>query len=187
MSPRTLIVCTGLAILSGCATLDEGECRTADWYELGSRDGLAGQPLSRLHEHRKACAEYGVAPVEQRYRDGRDAGLREYCRLDNAVRLGLKGERYEGVCPPHIDPSFRDYNDAAYAVHQTKAEIGRIDALLDDKEKQLLDKKLSDAKRNELRKEIREQDRKRDNLRDELRQQERQLDWMMDEARRLGR
>jgi hypothetical protein len=169
----------GLAVLSGCATLSEKECRTVNWRDLGVKDGLMGHPAGRVEIHRKACAEYGIQPNEHQYLDGRDEGLREYCRIDNAFQSGLKGRQYQGVCPSTIDVLFRRCNDAAYSVYQSRSEIEQLNRNSSHKESQLREKKLTDAERHRLRDEIRDLDRKLSRLRDDLRNQERNLDDLM--------
>lgn len=106
--PVTLFRLAGVALavaLSGCASLSENECRTADWRGIGLQDGLQGKTLGELEEHRRACAEYTIAVSERPYLDGREEGLREFCRLDNAFRVGLNGQKYLGVCPPAWTPT----------------------------------------------------------------------------------
>jgi len=49
-APGLGIAC--VLILSGCTTMSEGECLTADWYEQGYRDGRQGYPASRVINHR---------------------------------------------------------------------------------------------------------------------------------------
>lgn len=183
MQPRHLITLAGLLILAGCATLNEDECRTANWHDLGVRDGRAGEPASRIEAHRKACSDYGIHPREREYLDGRAEGLRDYCQLDNAFRSGLSGHSYQGVCPAAVDGLFRRYNEAAYEVYQSRKEIERIDGELTDKERRLRDKKLPDAERDRLRNDIRDLDRRLSRLRDDLRYKERDLDRLMEEAR----
>jgi Mg2+ and Co2+ transporter CorA len=183
MIVRYLVLLAGIALLSGCASLSEGECRTADWYDLGVRDGRGGEPASRLHEHHKACAEYGVRPLDRRYMDGRAEGLRDYCRLENAVRIGLNGQQYQGVCTSAIDAEFRRHNEAAYDVYRLRKEIESADSSLAEKERRLREKKLSDEERGRIRQDIRDLDRKLERLRDELRDQERRLDRLMDSSR----
>jgi len=79
-----MAVCFGL--LGGCATIPEDQCAKVDWYDLGVTDGRAGQVADRLLRHREACAGVQVVPDEQRYLQGRQEGLAEYCRPDNAQR-----------------------------------------------------------------------------------------------------
>ena len=188
--PVTLFRLAGVALavaLSGCASLSENECRTADWRGIGLQDGLQGKALGELEEHRRACAEYSIAVSERPYLDGREEGLREYCRLDNAFRVGLNGQKYLGVCPPGLDADFRRLHTAAYDVHKLRKEIGGIDGQIDKKERQLRDKELTDKDRLRLHEEIRDLDRRRDRLREDLVYQERSLDRLMSETRRHNR
>ena len=183
MKLHSLILWAGLITLAGCATLNEQECRTANWHDLGVKDGSNGQPASRIETHRKACADYGIRPHERQYLDGRNKGLQEYCRIDNAFRSGLNGQQYQGVCPSTIDLLFRRCNEAAYAVYQSRKEIERLDRDSSSKDHQLKEKKLTDAERSRLRDEIHDLDHKLSRLRDDLRRQERRLDDLMVKAR----
>jgi hypothetical protein len=165
-----------LLALTGCATMNEDECHTADWRDIGRRDGRSGYPHSRLAEHREACMKHGVRPDERLYAEGRDQGLREYCKLDNAVRDGLAGRQYQGVCPSGIDRDFRDLNEAAYAVYSARKEISNVDNRIDNLENELRKDKTPDRRRMQIRDELRDLDRQRERLRDDLRWRERELD-----------
>jgi len=171
-----------LIVFTGCATLSQEDCRRGDWYGLGIKDGLAGEPSGRLYEHNKACYEYGIAVRDDAYFAGREQGLRDYCRLDNAFTVGLNGYPYHHVCPPAIDSAFAHYHAAAYAVHEIIADLDRIDSELSSKESQLHNKKLSDKDRSRIRDDIWNLDRNHDRLRDELYYRERQLDDLRREA-----
>jgi hypothetical protein len=170
-------------ILTSCATLSKEECLMGNWRDLGIKDGVNGEPAIRIEEHRKACAKHGIRPDERQYLDGRTEGLREYCQIDNAFWSGLKGRRYKGVCPPVINLLFRRYNEAAYAVYQTRKEIKQLNSELSTREIRLRHEETTDKERSHLRDEIRDRDRKLDDLRDDLRDQERMLDKLMEEAR----
>ena len=164
------------ASLSGCATLNRDECMTGDWYHLGTRDGSAGYPMSRLNEHRSACAEFGVYPDEAQYVAGRNAGLAAYCQPANAVRQGLAGNGYSGVCPLPMHYQFAELNRIAYAVHDAHERLESLERRQDGLEHQLHDKKLPDDKRRHLREELRDLDHDIDRARDELRWREFDLD-----------
>lgn len=178
LSPLLLIV------LSACATLNEDECRTANWQDIGRHDGRAGYTSARLAEHREACLKHGVKPDERLYAEGRKAGLRDYCVLENAVREGLEGRRYQGVCPAGVDRDFRDLNDAAHAVYSVRSEISSIDSRVDSLENELRSRKTTEKRRLDIRDELRELDRKRDRLRDDQRWRERDLDRLSDKLLR---
>ena len=83
------IVLLGL-LATGCASMDEDECRVADWRAIGYEDGASGRAASQLGERREACADHGVTPNFVAYRQGREEGLREYCTPAMGYRLGRK-------------------------------------------------------------------------------------------------
>lgn len=178
MSRKLLIL--QMLVLTGCATLNEDECRTTDWREQGLADGRAGHPATRLAEHHKACVEYKIVPDDGAYREGRKVGLEDYCVLGNAVREGSAGRRYQGVCPPAIDRDFRDLNYAAYAVQDLRSDLKRVDGQIDGLERKLRDDKTSDKRRVQIRDEIRTLDRQREQLHDDLRHAERHLQRLSD-------
>jgi hypothetical protein len=173
----------GLLVLAGCATMNENECRTADWYQIGLRDGRDGEPASHLEAHRRACAEYGIQPRNQRYLDGRDQGLAEYCKLGNAFRTGLNGQQYQGVCPAPADLDFLRYNMAAYTVYRLRNDVSQAQSALETKEYRLNKDKLSDKDAKRLRDDIHQLDHRLIRLRGELHEREQELGLLMDEAR----
>ncbi len=183
-STFTLLTC--FVLLTGCATLSENECRSANWYRLGAKDGQKGEPVGLLDEHKESCARYGIRPDENQYLAGREAGLRQYCQLGNAFRTGLNGEEYKGVCPLDVDADFRRYNTSALEVHNSKEKIEDIDRQLSAKEHELGKKDTPEKEQLRLREEIKKLDHKRDRLRSDLRYQEREVDHLMDEARYHG-
>lgn len=183
-STCTLLTC--FALLTGCSTLSENECRSANWHRLGAKDGQQGELASLLDEHKESCARYGIRPDENQYLAGREAGLRQYCQIGNAFRTGLNGEEYKGVCPLYVDADFRRYNSAALEVHNSKKKIEDVDYKLTTKEHELSKKDTPEKEQLRLREEIKKLDHKRDLLRSDLRYQERELDHLMDESRHHG-
>jgi hypothetical protein len=69
---NSALVVLGL-LLAGCAAMDEGECRSADWYQLGYRDGL--RPQFYLYEYQ--CRAW-VQASESEYMRGWVDGYREF-------------------------------------------------------------------------------------------------------------
>ena len=65
--------------LTGCATMDETACRSANWSELGKRDGLTGGG-PRIDQYAYQCSRYNVAAAQQAYMDGWWIGNDEYTR-----------------------------------------------------------------------------------------------------------
>ena len=164
------VVATVLAAwgLSACATLSEGECRTANWYEIGRADGASGQPRARLFDHADACAQYGIQPNADVYYEGRDDGLARYCTPENGFREGRQGNSYQGVCPPGAEAAFlRAFNDGA-AIHEVEAEIARVERQIDTLENRIASDAVDDDDRTDLRGEIRALDREYRRLNREL-------------------
>lgn len=172
MSKFTFLIIYSL-LLAACATIPEDQCAKVDWFELGVQDGRAGHEEDRLNRHREACAGVKIFPDEKRYMEGRKIGLTEYCQPENAVREGLAGRYYRGVCN---NEGFRRLHQAAYKVYSLKQNIK---SNLDDisrKESELRNKDTSEARRKELHSEIRDLDRRRESLRDDLYRAEQELD-----------
>ena len=190
------VVLVGLFI-SGCETMSADECKSANWHDVGMRDGLGGQPLTLLNERAKDCAKVGTRVDNTAYLAGRERGLFSFCRLENAVPLGLNGSSYAGVCPAAIDYEFRRRHSLAYAVHQLRYKVNDIESSSNRLERKLReadkeeDKKLKasdkeddrkrirkefDDRRRQLRNELRDLDRAMRNTRDDLRGAEYALD-----------
>lgn len=181
---RVIIFVMPLFLISACATLSREDCIQGAWFDLGVRDGRAGETFNQLSRHQQACREYGIQIDAMAYSAGREEGLKSYCQLENAVEMGLHGHRYQSVCPPDIDVLFRRLNYAAYDVYQSKESLEKLDDELFDKENHLLDSKLTDEKRSKIRIDIRQLDRERQRLRDELYSNERRLEHLINQRYR---
>ena len=172
--------------LSGCATLNLEQCRRGDWYGIGLVDGRSGLPApGRMDRHMQACARHGVRIDDRLYLQGHAQGLLDYCRIDNAFDTGLRGQRYQHVCPPEIDVLFDRYNRAAYRVYEVQRQLDSTERWFFSSEYRFLNRNLSRDNRRRLRRDIREMDWHRDRLRYELYSRERYLYYLMDEARSL--
>ncbi len=171
-----------LGVLSGCSTLNENECRNANWTQIGIHDGQFGERTDLLARHREACSKYGLEADEAAYFAGREQGLVQYCDLNNSFRLGLNGTRYKGTCPNNIDLQFNRYNDAALQIYTLKTQLRDTDTRLDKEEREYRMGKDSLRERHERRSLIQQRQR----LRDDLLIQQREVDRLMLEARNLS-
>jgi type IV pilus biogenesis protein CpaD/CtpE len=67
---RIGLLVVACALVSGCASFTEDQCRTANWYYLGEQDarthGLQPQIDQIVHQ----CAKFGVQVPEQQYMRG---------------------------------------------------------------------------------------------------------------------
>ncbi|HSH28018.1 MAG TPA: DUF2799 domain-containing protein [Wenzhouxiangella sp.] len=155
-------------LLPGCATLSEGECLTADWYQIGQQDGRHGFKRARLHKHQKACAEHGVRPDENAYYAGRLAGLESYCTPSSGFRRGRDGDKYTGVCPPEWEPAFLSEFRKGEELYGLDQEIKRVERDIASKETLLDEDDTSDELADRLRRELRDLHRELRHLSREL-------------------
>lgn len=168
---RALSILLLSLLLGGCETLSKKECLTADWSELGYRDGASGFPRSRAEDHDKACREVGVSVDRPTYFAARERGLGEYCQAENAYRIGVQGGGYARVCPPELAPMFerqyaagRSVYDARQRLYSLEGESRRLEGLLQ--------KAQTDEERRRLREDLRRLDRELSYARDDLRWRE---------------
>lgn len=121
------VLLASLVVLSGCATLSEEECLTADWYSIGFEDGSNGYPASRIGSHREACAKHGVTPDLRDYQDGHEEGLLSFCTARNGFSKARNGYQYNGICPPSLEPDFLDGYQAGREIYAVTSEISTLE------------------------------------------------------------
>jgi hypothetical protein len=109
--------------LSGCATMNQAECLSADWRVIGMEDGSNGHLPSYLGEHRTACATYGVSPDLDSYMDGHRIGVKQYCTAQNGFNEGQRGDSYNGVCPANLEIAFLPAYEHGYEHYLINKEI----------------------------------------------------------------
>lgn len=123
--------------LGGCASMNESECRAVDWRMIGYEDGVAGHAGDRVAVHRKACAKHGVVPDFERYQQGRQEGLREYCRPANGFRVGARGAQYQGVCPADLEAEFAAAHRDGARLHLLESRLAQADSALHARRREL--------------------------------------------------
>ena len=177
-------------LLSACATMSAEECKLANWRDVGLRDGAAGYPLSRVGDRAQDCEKVGVLIDTDAYAKGRDAGLKSYCRIENAIPLALNGGSYAGVCPPVNGFEFEQRFQAGRAVYDLRSDLHALDGRIESLEHRLRathhdeDRALKEAKNDEDRKRIRRSvDDQRRDLRADLSETDRRLRRKRDELR----
>ncbi|HJT62908.1 MAG TPA: hypothetical protein VJ797_14665 [Burkholderiales bacterium] len=77
---RLLFAC---ALLAGCTTFTEQECRSSKWYHLGEQDALTHGLQPQIDQIVFQCQKLGVQVPESEYMAGWSAGDRE-----RKLRLG---------------------------------------------------------------------------------------------------
>ena len=166
MRARIALALVATAVLAGCNTLSEKECRRADWVRIGQQDGSNGYGASRLDEHAKACGEIGIVPDARAYARGREQGLASYCQPAVGRSKGAEGASYFGVCTGAAETAFLRGYTVGKQIHDLK--------------------KLQEGNRRH-RKELTDQLAKKDIKEDESKRIRRELDRLDQEDRRLQR
>ncbi|WP_462159743.1 DUF2799 domain-containing protein [Pseudoalteromonas sp. GB56] len=87
-----------LASISGCSSISEQQCQRGDWFDIGFDHGREGYSVTRGKDIIYECLDYAVRPNLADYKRGHKEGLKDYCQSENAFQLGLRGERYNGIC-----------------------------------------------------------------------------------------
>ena len=155
-----LFLLLATALLGGCATMDEAECVSADWYALGHDDGQQGKKAAHYSEYRKDCSAYGVNVDADAYADGWESGIRDYCTRDNGYRVGVVGKIYQSSCPLVLADTFVSsyqsgravylkqlrVNSLRHKVQKTGDDLSKTD--LTDEQRQSLSAKRKQAKRD---------------------------------------
>lgn len=177
-------------LLASCATMSPEECQLANWRDMGQRDGQRGEPLSLLGRRAEDCAKVNVDIDQQAYQQGRELGLRSYCRLDNAVPLGLSGATYAGVCAPDIESRFVPRYQGARVVYLLRTEVQSLGERTQRLERRLYEQRReedqrmrsagSDAERSKIH---RDMDDERNAIRSELRELDYRLRRKRDDLR----
>lgn len=161
-------------LISSCASMSKQECLTANWFDQGFRDGRTGEPVSRIEDHRQACAKVGVRPDQTLYFKGRDQGILIYCTPDNALQEGRKGRSYRNACPAHLEHQFLIYYEQGKQFYDAEQRIEKLNEQANQLEDSLKKEEDQD-KRRYLRQELRDIDRQLQQAREDMRYLERRI------------
>jgi len=157
-----------LAALAGCASMSKEECLTANWVDVGTRDGQNGEPRSRFADHVEACREAGVRADQGQYMAGWERGIVVFCTPHNGFEVGRRGRYYSnGTCPPALEPGFRHGYDRGSDIYRAQQEVDRIQNSIRDKQRKL-DQAKKDSERRELRRDLSDLDHDMRRARDRL-------------------
>lgn len=126
-----------LVVLTSCASLSESECRAADWEIIGLEDGSKGRSTSHIGKHRKACADYNIAPNLEAYSKGHASGLRQFCTEQNGYNQGVRGHSNANVCPSKLVGGFNRGYQKGFDIYQKTSEIKRLRSGIESREYRL--------------------------------------------------
>ncbi len=136
--------------LGGCATLSKDECRSADWYDIGVRDGANGRGEEYVARHAEACAKLDIAPDRERWQAGRERGLERYCTVHNGFRIGEVGGSYNGVCIAYDEHEFLRGYYLGRDVNRVKSRLDSVESEIRSHRETLKSDKLEERERNQL-------------------------------------
>lgn len=167
MQKIQIMLSLGIALaLSGCATLDRADCLNADWRTLGFEDGVKGRNQSQISQYRQDCAEHGVTPDLNAYRQGHIEGAVQFCTAQNGFRQGMQNNTYQNSCPADLEAAFMTgYRDgqlvyeARSRVDNAQSEQKKLGRYIDEHEKnikQLNEQLVADGLSREQRVKVRD-------------------------------
>ncbi|MGB3069531.1 MAG: DUF2799 domain-containing protein [Ottowia sp.] len=134
------LLALGAALLSGCATMSEEQCRGANWAALGQSDARDGDMPEFGADRVKSCAEKGVPGNLAEWRRGWEIGRREVCTPGNAVSWAQRSSDYTaGFCPPDLEPVFLSVYRPARDRYQYEKRIRDLQTQIDDRSRRLED------------------------------------------------
>lgn len=137
-------------LIAGCASVTPEECTRGDWTQIGYRDGSTGAAADILARHESACAEVGTKPNINAWKVGYDRGVLVYCTPDNGFEVGLRDGTYRGVCPPHLEPTFRARYASGREVYKARQILGQYDRDISSLHQELRRTDLNPTQRNDL-------------------------------------
>lgn len=179
-----------LLLISGCATMNESECRNADWRIIGMEDGASGKKSSHIGRHRSACSEYEIIPDLNLYLLGYNQGLGQYCTEQSGYSVGKSGASYNGICPKTSEALFLEGYRRGRKIYLLQQDIkGLRDSIYSDeitlrelkdkaraKEHEILREDISQATRGDLLRSVKKMERKIGRLQMTIREQKSNLE-----------
>ncbi|MGL5145257.1 MAG: DUF2799 domain-containing protein [Acinetobacter junii] len=140
-------------LLSGCAAMSVEQCKTANWFNVGEKDGSAGRE-SRLDQYYSSCQKANITPNQNLYEKGYQKGLNFYCRPETIFDEALAGRGDYRVCPIEKRDSLRTYYQVAHEYYQANSEFERSQTDISYYLKELERKDLSVKDRDDYKKRL---------------------------------
>jgi len=124
---KALLLIT-LTQLSACAVLSKTDCLNADWRQIGYDVALNGNTNkeSAFALREKACIKHGTTANWNEFNLGHSDGSVQYCQLDNAVQLGIKGVTRvidNQICPERDYRGFNQAFNTGYRLYKLNERI----------------------------------------------------------------
>jgi hypothetical protein len=144
---RILFLMLLVLLQSGCASLSESQCLSADWRQIGEADARAGYAANRVASHNKACEKLGIEVDPATYQSGYAIGLRAFCRPNEAFELGRRGASYHGQCPVEAERDFVIAFELGRDIYALDEAIREVNSRIEELREDAKDTALSEAAR----------------------------------------
>jgi hypothetical protein len=125
---RVVSVPVLLLVIAGCSGMSQQACLSSDWRTVGFEDGSLGRSEANIANYQRQCAEHGVQPNLDAYRQGHAQGVEVYCRAGNGFEAGHSGAVYQGVCPKNLEPEFLANYNSGHRLYELESAVRNIDA-----------------------------------------------------------
>lgn len=140
------------AIVYSCSSLNKEECQSANWYDMGVKDSLAGKREMKSSEYAQDCKEHNVTVDFKTYKTGFDKGLNTYCTENKGYSLGLKGVSRHPMCDA-LNKKFANGYDAGYIVYEREqkrlAEEARLKKIEEERQARIAENQVLFDKYNQ--------------------------------------
>jgi len=117
-----------LLVLAGCGGMSQQACLSSDWRTVGFEDGTLGRSEASIANYQRQCAEHGVQPNLDAYRQGHAQGVEVYCHAGNGFEVGHSGAVYQGVCPKNLEPEFLTNYNSGRRLYELESAVRNIDS-----------------------------------------------------------
>ena len=121
-----------IALLNGCAAMDQDECAVADWHEVGRTQGEQGRSPKSYKNYVEACSEFSIEVDNDAYQAGWDEGIEVYCTADNGFEVGVQRDAYDNNCPLSLSDSFFNAYQLGRAIRTHSKRLSDLHASLDE-------------------------------------------------------
>ena len=142
-------------LLSGCASMSVEQCKTANWYQIGEKEGASGSG-SLLDRHYKACQKVQVIPNQTQYEQGFKKGLSYYCTPRTVFDYALQGRGNYEYCPLQQRASLRPYYQTANQYYQARKTFSENEGKWSLARQKLLERGLKEKDRTYYQKMVME-------------------------------
>lgn len=148
-------------IASGCVSTEK-RCATANWGEIGHSEAMRGQDMEERVAHWNArCSEFSVQVDQNLYSQGYQAGVQEYCSINNAYDVGSRNNILNyGLCQKNIIGKLKKANQDGAQVYVLTNQLRELNGDYEGLDTQL-ENATDFSEINEIRREKTRIDRER--------------------------